>query len=78
MTEPSPAARAIAQAFNERYERCGPFDDNWQELCLAAAIRALADQVTPESMGLIHPAARAKAQLVRADILLIANDLEST
>ena len=43
MPDPSPATRAILRAFNDRYELCGPFDDNWQELCLAAAIRALAD-----------------------------------
>lgn len=78
MNEPSPAARAIVQAFDDRYERCGPFDDNWQELCLAAALRALADYLVPESLGLMHPAAIAKAQLVREDILLIANDLEAS
>ena len=43
MPDPSPATRAIVAAFNERYELCGPFDDNWQELCLAAALRALAE-----------------------------------
>ncbi len=45
MTDPSPTARAMAQAFDDRYELCGPFDDNWQELCLAAALRVLADQI---------------------------------
>lgn len=44
MADHSPAARAIVAAFNERYELCGPCDDDWQELCLAAALRALADQ----------------------------------
>ena len=43
MSDPSPATRAIVTAFNERYELCGPFDDNWQELCLAAALRALTE-----------------------------------
>jgi hypothetical protein len=43
----SPAAQAVLDAFSERYELCGPFDDNWQELCLAAAFRAVADQVVP-------------------------------
>ena len=41
----SPAAQAVLDAFSERYELCGPFDGNWQELCLAAAIRAAADIV---------------------------------
>ena len=42
MTDLSPAARGIVQAFDDRYEMCGPFDDNWQKLCLAAALRAAA------------------------------------
>jgi hypothetical protein len=29
-------------AFNERHELCGPFDDDWVEQCLAAALRAAA------------------------------------
>ena len=47
---PSRSSRttAIVQAFDARYELCGPFDGNWQELCLAAALRAAADQVVPE------------------------------
>ena len=43
----SPATRAIVAAFDARYELCGPLDANWQELCLAAALRALADHQTP-------------------------------
>lgn len=45
---PSPTARAMAQAFDDRYELCTPFDGNWHEVCLAAALRVLADQVVPE------------------------------
>lgn len=48
----SPATRAIVRAFNARYELCGPFDDNWQELCLATALRALADhRISPITRG---------------------------
>ena len=47
MADLSPATRAIVAAFDVRYELCGPFDDNWQELCLAAALRALADHQSP-------------------------------
>ena len=47
MADLSPATRAIVAAFDARYELCGPFDDNWQELCLAAALRALAEHQTP-------------------------------
>ena len=41
MTDLSPAQKALA-AFNERHELCGPFDDDWIEQCLAAAIEKLA------------------------------------
>jgi hypothetical protein len=52
MADLSPITRAIVAAFNERYELCGPFDDNWQELCLAAALRALAEhQQAPITLG---------------------------
>jgi hypothetical protein len=43
MTELSPAAQAIVQAFDDRYELLGPLEDDWQEQCLAAALGALAD-----------------------------------
>ena len=46
MTDPSPAQKAVA-AFNERYELCGPFDVDWVEQCLAAALEAVADEVAP-------------------------------
>jgi len=54
MTELSPAQKALA-AFNERYELCGPFDDDWAEQCLAAAIEELADQVVPERQEPAEP-----------------------
>jgi hypothetical protein len=38
----SPAAAALVAAFDDRYENCGPFDGNWQEVCLAAVLRHLA------------------------------------
>ena len=43
MAELSPAAASIVKAFDDRYE-IGMFDENWQEDCLAAALRAAADQ----------------------------------
>jgi len=64
MAELSPAAGAIVQAFDERYERCGPFDDNWQKPCLAAALRELASRIN----GADH---------IRADIIAIAAELEA-
>jgi hypothetical protein len=44
MTDLSPAQKAVA-AFNERHELCGPFDDDWVELCLAAALGKVTDEV---------------------------------
>jgi hypothetical protein len=46
----SPAQKILA-AFNDRHELCGPFDDNWQELCLAAAFREFAHEVVPVDRG---------------------------
>jgi hypothetical protein len=45
-TPPSPAAQAIVTAFNDRYELLGPLEDNWQELCIAAALHAAAHHLT--------------------------------
>ena len=53
MTELSPAQKALA-AFNERHELCGPFDDDWVEQCLAAALEAVADQVVPQPPMLVE------------------------
>ena len=47
MTNLSPAAASVVQAFDDRYEIC-MFGENWQEECLAAALRAAADQVVPK------------------------------
>ena len=46
MTDLSPAARAVAAAFRERYEECwrpGPFPARWRETCLADALRKLTE-----------------------------------
>ncbi len=44
MTNLSPAAASIVQAFHDCYE-IGMFNDNWREDCLAAALRALAVRI---------------------------------
>jgi len=41
----SSRAAVIVAAFTERHELCGPFDDDWPEQCLAAAIRAAAEEL---------------------------------
>jgi hypothetical protein len=92
MTNPtplSPAAQAIVKAFDNRYENCGPFDD-WQEVCLAAALRAVADQVVPQTP---RPSADsdhnlmqwsktldqyAQRQQTSAELLAIAAELEGS
>jgi hypothetical protein len=43
MPDPSPATADIVKAFDDRYELLGGFDDNWQELCIAATLRKLED-----------------------------------
>lgn len=65
MTDLSPAASSIVAAFNARHELCGPFDGNWPELCLAAALRELAGRING-------------ADGIRQDVLDIAAELEDT
>jgi hypothetical protein len=83
MPDLSPAAASIVQAFDDRYEVLGPFDDNWQELCLAAALRAAADQVVPEvnappqAWGESYGCWSAKDD-VRDKLLFIAHELEAS
>lgn len=64
MTELSPAARAIVAAFDERYELLGPLEGSWQEVCLAAALTALAVRIKG-------------AEHIRQDVLDIVNELDA-
>ena len=63
MTDLSPAASSIVQAFDDRYELLGGLEENWQEDCLAAALRALAVRING-------------ADAIRRDCLAIADELE--
>ena len=66
MSELSPAAQAVLDAFRERYAECwrpGPSPDFWQEACLAAALTALAVRIKG-------------AYGIRQDVLDIVNELE--
>lgn len=79
MTELSPAQKALA-AFNERHELCGPFDDDWVEQCLAAAIEELADQVVPDEPSYMRDAVASldwwsKHDSIRSELLAIAAEL---
>lgn len=53
---PPSAAADLVAAFDDRFENCGPFDRNWQEVCLAAVLRHLAaNHGDPESFGAVRP-----------------------
>jgi len=62
VAELSPDTASIVQAFDDRYELLGGLEENWQEDCLAAALRALAVRNVAD----------------RLDILDIAAELEGT
>ena len=65
MSDLSPATASIVQAFDDRYELLGPMEGNWQEICLAAALRALAVRING-------------ADAIRQDIFDIATELEAS
>ena len=76
MTDLSPAQKAVA-AFNERHELCGPFDDDWVEQCLAAALEAVADEVVPpDPCG--NDCCITQCEQIRQDVLAIAAELRGT
>jgi len=81
MTNLSPAAQAILKAFDDRYELIGPLEDDWQEQCIAAALRAAADQVVPREP--LHGGnqrsewERNARQSSRDELLAIADELEA-
>jgi hypothetical protein len=82
MTDLSPAQKALA-AFNERHELCGPFDDDWVEQCLAAALEAATDQVVPyekapDFMRSPDLERLAQRQHTRTQLLAIAAELRGT
>ena len=84
MTELSPAQKAVA-AFNERHGLCGPFDDDWAELCLAAALEAVTDQVVPEPPMLVEGGRTYEEawtatvhDAIRTELLTIAAELRGT
>jgi len=76
MTDLSPAQKALA-AFNARHELCGPFDDDWVEQCLAAALEAVADQVAPGPRR-VNSCCDQREHSVRGGILAIVTELRGT
>lgn len=73
MTDLSPAQKVL-DAFNERHELCWPFDDDWFEQCLAAALEAVADQVAPGPWR-VNSCCDQREHSVRGGILAIAAEL---
>jgi hypothetical protein len=68
MTELSPAAKAVLDAYENTYIDSG----------LVAAIFELADQVVPENLfGPPENAAAAQREITRAELLAIATELEA-
>ena len=77
MTNLSPAAQAAWDAFNDVSERVGVFEDYGD--ALAAALRAVADQVAPsdamEPRNYLPMAI--ECQRIRAELLAIADELKA-
>ena len=84
MTKPlSPAAASIVQAFDDRYEINNMFNENWQEDCIAAALRAAADQIVPPKtlrsyLNDYESGVWEAEECVRTGLLAIADELEGT
>ena len=74
MADLSPAA-AIVKAFDDRYELLGAFDDNWQEVCIAAALRASATRLRCDH-NQSHQVGGITAS--RLQLLAIATELEGS
>jgi hypothetical protein len=67
----SPAAQAVLDAVFDHWP--GGYNHPGKPLCVAVAIRALADQVVPEGGAFLSPGT---ADGIRAHILAIATELE--
>ena len=68
----SPGAQGVLDAVFDHWP--GGYNHPGKPLCVAAAIRALADQAVPEGGAFLSPGTAAG---IRADILTIATELES-
>ncbi len=79
MTDPTSRAQKILAAFNDRFERCVSYEDDLVALCLAAALRAAADEVVPSDLTEPRnylPMA-IECQRIRRELLAIAAELEA-
>jgi hypothetical protein len=71
MTELSPAAQAVLDAFTEDNSLHDWKHNHYNVDALAAALRAAADQLAPDGYAWSHRSA------VRAELLAIATELEN-
>jgi hypothetical protein len=72
MSNLSPTAAAMVRAFDDCYEM--PHDDNWQELCIAAVLRVVADN----GEYLIDPQMGKMAVVLVDDIMARVAELEAS
>jgi hypothetical protein len=70
MTDLSPAAQSVRKAYYST-------DDDLAGPALAAALRAVADQVVPETNGMFISPAELQQEKIRDQLLAIANELET-
>lgn len=68
MSELSPAARAVFESFNSKFDWVEDGVPGPQFSAIAAALRAAADQVVPEKL---------ESYGIRYELLRIADDLEA-
>jgi hypothetical protein len=71
MTDLSPAAQAVFHAFNSKFDWIEDGVPGPQFNAIAAALRAAADQVVPESTGISYT-----KQDIRTALLAIADELD--
>ena len=74
--QPTSAVQAIVKAFDDRYELLGPLEDDWQEQCLAAAIRVIADRVVPAALPWDRATFSPFEGQIRAELLAIAAEMK--
>ena len=72
MTDLSPAAQAVLDAFNGFHDLAN------RRLKIAAALRAAADQVTPYETEIIDNCSYEARNPVREQLLAIADELDGT
>ena len=73
MTNLSPAAQAVAWAYDNAPERP---TSNHRYYWIAAALRAAADQVVPTTNGMFISPAELQQEKTRDQLLAIADELE--